>query len=235
MQKFYHVTKKEYLETILKNGLKPSIGDNSLLAQEDTPRIYLCAYDDIPYWKILLNADVVLEISNLDRDFDGTYEYEYYSEYITTISIPAEHITVMDYTIDTTEYMQTLCIDVLHRLSTYLMRCAQYYDREKDIVDNADEIYDALKQLSRLYVMTLPRLNYQTCDTKLIESELRYRAEDCCEYTLCDEYHNTGERLWTQVKYYPKDDLYDSNMRIYEYIRNNLADKLEIDTGGWTG
>lgn len=61
-QNFYHVTTKDKLEAIQREGLLPKIGSSSLLAGETEAAVYLCSYKGIAYWSIVLDAPVVLKV-----------------------------------------------------------------------------------------------------------------------------------------------------------------------------
>ena len=64
----YRVTRHECVDDILKNGLIPTIGENSKSADEQDSLICLCNYESIPYWLIICGADTVLkvDVSNVD-------------------------------------------------------------------------------------------------------------------------------------------------------------------------
>lgn len=55
--KFYHITRKENMESILKNGLVPSIGANRLRCrrrderESKDARVSLCSFEEIEKWK----------------------------------------------------------------------------------------------------------------------------------------------------------------------------------------
>ena len=55
--KFYHITRKENRESILKNGLVPSIGANRLRCcrrderESKDARVSLCSFEEIEKWK----------------------------------------------------------------------------------------------------------------------------------------------------------------------------------------
>ena len=59
----YHLTNKENLPNIFKNGLELRIGHNSKQVHEKEPFIYLCRYCDIPYWKAILVLGIPLGIA----------------------------------------------------------------------------------------------------------------------------------------------------------------------------
>ena len=55
--KFYHITRKENMESNLKNGLIPSIGANRLRCrrrderESKDARVSLCSFEEIEKWK----------------------------------------------------------------------------------------------------------------------------------------------------------------------------------------
>lgn len=62
MRYLYHLTDTNTAKRILQEGLKPLIGERSRIVEEEEARIYLSDKKSIPYWKILLEKNVLLRI-----------------------------------------------------------------------------------------------------------------------------------------------------------------------------
>ena len=126
MSYLYHITNRANLDSILKNGLIPQIGKNSLKNNEKRPYVFLCIKEHIPYWQILLEIDdaVILSIdtSGLNIDNSAWICYKFlYEELCFENNIPPESIRVVDYTINFTknyidECMTNLCKGFLNDL-----------------------------------------------------------------------------------------------------------------------
>lgn len=102
MKKMYHITSKENLDEIMSKGLIPLKGNNPEINNEEDPAIYLCDYKDIWIWKLILDKDVVLEISNIDKydvkfnRYLGFDREVYYEESICFNKIDAKDIKMVD-------------------------------------------------------------------------------------------------------------------------------------------
>ena len=83
MQKYlYHITAYKNLPSILKNGLKPAIGEHSKLVHETEPAIFLCNHRDIPYWKIILGISTVLQIDETAVTDKELYKYSLVAKHL---------------------------------------------------------------------------------------------------------------------------------------------------------
>ena len=100
MKTFYHVTKTENLEKIIKEGLVPKIGELSKIANEEIERIYLFPNEDdmntalSSWFGECFEEDEELSSLNIDLPddfpiFEGEVEYEAYSYDI----IPSKYIS----------------------------------------------------------------------------------------------------------------------------------------------
>lgn len=78
----YHLTNKNLLSNILKEGLVPNIGISSKMADEPEPAIFLCDNNSLPYWQILLDRDILLKIKILESGTYKVFDYELYKEYV---------------------------------------------------------------------------------------------------------------------------------------------------------
>lgn len=93
--KYYHLTSETEVGSILKNGLKPLIGENSESVGETEERVYLTDYDSVKYWARLLNRNVLLEV-DMDKEIQFSYQYgdavSTYNEFYVYSSIEPSRI-----------------------------------------------------------------------------------------------------------------------------------------------
>lgn len=229
----YHITTKEALPEILKNGLKPMIGNNSQLVDESIPAVYLCRHKDVPYWRILLDKSVVLKIDisyftakELDDIF---FSYELYAEYVYRKEIPPHIISRCYIPLQQERQMRDLCMGYLHRVSYLTVVAARYYT-DNDMwryasIDVKNMIDETLK--------ILKRLDYSVCEKSDIRNELRTAAE-YGEWTFDDLYISSNKRLYQQLLLYGNDELTQSRKKLYKYICTNFKGCLRVNTGCWS-
>lgn len=227
--RFYHVTKTENVDSILMHGLIPQIGENSKSVNEKDDVVYLCDKDSIPYWKILLDANVLIAVE-LEEEPES-YDYREYKEYFHYGPIAASSIQLIDEFIDIHDSMKQLCVQHLHCMSAYATKCVRYYNRAIG-TDLEKEMYDDIAHYGHVLSVCLPKLDYSMVDISSLREELTSSGEDG-NYTICDTYYNTGKRLWEQLIEYGDDDLYSNRKFIHDYIKTHLQGCLDVDTGGW--
>ena len=231
MSIYYHLTTEDNAKKILKEGLKPMIGDNSSLVEESKPAIYLSDFESIIYWKIILDRNVILQV---DCDIEPKKcNYSLYNEYILHREIPAEKIQISTFCESNSEYkscMKKLCNDYLWIFSEFCSDCAYYYSGMQAV--KREEFFKELLISSKSIVNTMYNLNYNYTDKKSIINEIKMQVEGI-GYTSCDIYFNTGKRLYEMLIEYPEDDLSENRKKIYDYIYKNLDGCLDIDTGGF--
>lgn len=233
MKTYYHITKQEYLDSIFAEGLKPSLGDNSQLAYDNRPLVYLCKEKDLPYWQILLNNPVVLQVE-LDKEPERFY-YGLYSEYICEETIPTDCIIKVVDTLSPSEgHMKQLCLSYISCLSRFAVDCARYYDGQYDSYDKKAVLEDLrLSALAYLNIFT-ERLDFSVLTKEEVRKELIDIGESG-DYSFCDTYNNTDIRLYEQLLYYPEDELSEVRKKLYNFIKDTFEGCLDVNTGGWTG
>lgn len=77
---YYHLTDEQKVPLILKNGLIPSCGNNSILAEDFTECVYLTDRASVEYWSALLSYSTVMEVDyelSETEDICRTYEGGY--------------------------------------------------------------------------------------------------------------------------------------------------------------
>lgn len=92
----YHITNKSSINSILKNGLVPSIGKNSRSVKEQNFLIYFTTFNYIDTWIERFNLDKT-QIVVLKFPYDKAGQrYDSANDYFTFDIIPPENISVID-------------------------------------------------------------------------------------------------------------------------------------------
>lgn len=80
----YHITDKENINSILTEGLLPMCGENSRLVSDYSHAIYLCDFNSIKYWSILLCRNSIIKITISDAIIEKAIQTNYgdYNEII---------------------------------------------------------------------------------------------------------------------------------------------------------
>lgn len=222
---FYHVTDKKNVDSILKNGITPQIGENSKICEESTQAIYLCKRKDVPYWKTILGKSAVIQVSSLNEDDVEKYEYSCYNEYVYEKQIFPEQCKQI-YVPNKESAMHDLCISYLYSISGITVTLARHYS-------GADYDMDSLYVMLNSLVRTLNRLDYSCVEKKEIRHELKAAGENG-HCTFVDHYLDTPFRLYQQLLNYPKDDLTELRETLYAFIKQNFKGCLRVETGAWT-
>ena len=224
----YHITEKENVPSILSQGLIPRIGNNSM-GIENTPVVCLSRRRDVGYWKILLalkNPAVlsIPEITGLEE-----IRYDCYEEYKTYDVIPGNIIKVSRI-YDTKERKLQINKDLaksfMFSLHNLCADCAEFYYenrkrmKEKDLYKN---LFWGVKMIKRIDFSAL------SPEEKL--KELKNASEDCV-FTFSNVNMITNKRLY-QLSIYPADSTLKMRLELEEIIRENFAECLNMDTGGW--
>lgn len=227
---YYHLTTKDKLPEILKNGLKPQIGENAAIAGEEKPAIYLCRLKDLPYWKIILDRIIVLKVKDITVTMDDIYDYSMYSEYVYDKTIPVKSIARIYTPKPTLGQMQKLCIDYIYNLSKTTIAIARFYNNHV----NNSEIRQIINKRLDCTLNVLANLDYATLDTENIRNELKEMGKSG-DYTFLDTYMNTDKKLYQMLIEYPEDDLTEKRQALYNYIIKTFDKCLDVYTGGFTG
>ena len=227
----YHLTKKELIPEILKNGLKPQIGSNSEICYLEKPTIFLCDYESIPYWEILLNATAAVKV-NVNVSEDDYIEYGYvssYKEWKIYEDISPDDIEEIDIVEAGRQHMQELCYNYLMVISNLTVTCARYYNGQIKALTPEN-----LNSELASFVKIISKLDYSTLTKEEIQEFLKEEGKNG-EYTLCDTYKNENKRLYQKLAEYPNDTSFKSRLDLYNLINKNLKESLDVNTGGWTG
>lgn len=241
IHRLYHLTEKENVNRILKNGLVPKIGRNSQMAKELEPCIYLARSQDVPYWAIILNKYEVLSVDIDDNLFSDLEEFEYsnYKEYLYHLPIPASciHKSSLSTTLEYDKY-KTLLLSYLEDMSEVCVSFAKYiayYNLDKEY---AMQNLEYVELCINIYKSIIPRFNYDCISTRELHEAL-VKSSESGNYTICDnyDYRNLDNakrpKLWQLLGRHELST--DTTKWLYKWLRVTFPNKLYIDTGGWTG
>lgn len=241
---YYHITKPEFADKIISDGLKPSYGSNSqAIGDCQNNKICLCTKSSIDAWCIMLGTNDVLEVT-LPDDFpiELIDETDMTDEYVTHESIPAEYITKHFTITPSQKVLDTLRRDYIGTLSYFCELCARCYTNgcyENDPKIQEDALED-LKVFGECIVPVIPKLKYDEMPREEKKQLLRSMGNDG-EYTFCDEYvpgydyTKPIKRLYQMLPLYETDDTLKLRRVIYNLIKQNFKCCLRVNTGGWTG
>lgn len=244
---FYHLTTTEALPEILKNGLKPMLGERSKLVGDTEEMICLCEYHDIAYWRIILGLDIVLQIdaTKVDLTDKDRHDYSYYSELICKHEIPADAIKIYKQNIKVKKApMMDLAESYMSNISHLCVLAARYYTyKDTDMCPNY-LTHDYMENSFKSLLTTLKNIDFSVVTNK--EKRQRLRELGDGNYSFVDRYeydhsYNPNEkqkvrpRLYTMLMKYEKDDLYEYRHDIFKLITQNFKGCLDVNTGGWTG
>lgn len=221
----YHITDEHGLQEIKESGmLKPNIGEHSQIAEEKEKYLYLCDQPSIPYWQILLDKHILLQIPyDMLKDTE-LFVYTNYREYLTTEEIPYDKIKYIGTIEPDKNVMKELCIEYLYQISYVCTNIARYYDHHH--VSETDINRDI-----RILLSCLKNLDYESISTCRITDTL-YKYGESGAYTFVDTYKNTNEQLWSQLIKYPKDNTSTLRKKLYKYIKQTFPTYvLTINTG----
>ena len=229
MKYLYHVTTKDKCRDILVNGLIPSIGEQSEKVSENKPAIYLCDYEEVGKWKIVLGKDTVLRIKNTNENLLEIRDYPSFHEYICFNKIEPYNIELTNVN-STKQQMQELCCDYTLHLCCLVTKIIRYYD---GYYDNDEKVEEWIRHTAKSTMEIMNRFNFDLVKNKRIISTLVNAALEG-EYTFLDTYNNTEYRLYEQIIRFPKDDLYDVRKELHDFITKTYEKCLHINTGGYT-
>lgn len=240
---YYHLTTPENAKIIMKEGLKPMLGERAISIQETKPALCLCTEKGVDAWAILLGVNTVIKLTvpsknKLEKisDCDCTDEFRYDG------IIPAKYI-IESYGIEPSkEILDKLRYNYIMSLSKFCELCARYYTegtRWKDGDEFQAEIEEDIEMFGKALIPVIPRLRYPEMEKQEIRDEL-HMFGDSGAYTFCDEYainydKKPVKRLYQMLVEYPDDKFTKLRKSVYKLIKENFKYCLRTNTGGWTG
>lgn len=241
---YYHVTKPEFVDKIISDGLKPSYGSNSqTIGDNKNNKICLCTESSIDAWCIMLGTNNVFEVT-LSDDFPVELidETNVTDEYVTHESIPAACITKYFTATPSQKILDALRRNYIRTLSYFCELCARcytdgYYANNPEV---HKDILEDIKIFGECIIPVIPKLKYDEMPREEKKQLLRCMGDEG-EYTFCDEYvpgYNYTKpikRLYQMLPLYEADDTLKLRRKIYNLIKQNFKYCLRTNTGGWTG
>lgn len=236
---YFHFTKPENVEHILREGLLPGRGDNSNLVEEKLENVlFLSSKKSMPFWRILLDPGAMLEIS--DKAFSTvkaeTFEYDGYTETIVHGAIKPEFIRVAKYPAVDPNAMHRLALSCFYTITDACVMAARFYDL-RDSGPSAEELEDMRDEYTQYLISALAcgeKINFAAATSDEYIKILDELAESG-EFTMCDRFGNTDCTLWEMLTKYDEPIQQCREKALRDLIAMSFADKvLYTDTGGWT-
>lgn len=209
MKYLYHLTKPEYLDRILSEGLKPIVGDNSKLVGDMVPTSHMSERKYLPYWNLLLDRPGVLlkiDTSYLCEDRIQERNYHLYKEKIYDELIPKKAISVANginlslgnLDVNSRQEFKLSIVRSVSRICELIARLASDPENEYYL-----EGYEDAKICASTARRVISLIDFTEITPKKLQNELIHLVDDCGVSTFCDlDYIN-----------------FDSDMRLYEYLQ----------------
>lgn len=244
-EKKYHITIKENIDKIMSDGLIPMIGENSRLALEEEPMIYLCDEESMPYWLCFLGIyeDSVIkvdvddtEICRISDDTGSTNVRRVLKEYRVKTRIPPSRLHKVKNPVTQEKYrdvMKELCFNAIRSISYVCLECAQYYTGT-DLSDTDDDETNYMLGELQTQAAILDRLDFTVVSLSEMKDYLREYGE-FGEYTYDDWYCRSKYKLHQMLTRYPEDSLAPARKALRRVINRKLKGTLTMNTGGWNG
>lgn len=226
---YYHITSKENVNKILKEGLIPQIGTNSSLCGVKTPYVYLCERKDVPYWKIILGETEVLHI-DLPKEVEEQleqYEYAAYQEFFLTSTIPAEYIQKCRHNTGMKQAMEELCSSYIYTIGDICVEIAKHCTlRPEDIEEKRRLVNEVNSTLKTLY-----NLDFSCLSPKEIRDIIKDSGDG--RYAFTDYYRDENIKLYRKISMFRDEILTEPASRLTAYICKTFPKCLRLQTGGW--
>lgn len=209
MKYLYHLTKPEYLDRILSEGLKPIVGDNSKLVGDMVPTSHMSERKYLPYWNLLLDRPGVLlkiDTSYLREDRIQERNYHLYKEKIYDELIPQKAISVANginlslgnLDVNSRQEFKLSIVRSVSRICELIARLVLNSESEYFL-----ENYKEVKICASTARRVISLIDFTEITPKKLQNELIHLVDDCGVSTFCDlDYIN-----------------FDSDMRLYEYLQ----------------
>ena len=240
MKYLYHLTKPEYLDQILSEGLKPIVGDNSKLVGDMVPTSHMSERKYLPYWNLLLDRPGVLlkiDTSYLYENEILERDYHLYKEKMYSRLIPKEAVSVVngiDLSLENIDVArrQDFKLSVINNVSKICELIARLVlnSESEYFLENYKEVKICASTARRVISLT----DYTEITPKKLQNELVYLAENCGAYTLCDvDYANFDGNARLYEHLHRKPYATEDTKWLYDWLVSNYSNILDTDTGGW--
>lgn len=213
----YHLTADIHVPSILREGVKALVGENSYAVGEQRASVYLTEAEYLCTWGLVLGYNKVIEIdtSKLDEQYFTRRSYSYSAELLYSRDIPIEAIIkVSDVPLCSTRESLVLWSWYIKMLSDICISCVR-------AVSNADKarwmsstVHSTLEVMSRFDASVLTADVVQDCMNELDEEGA---------YTMRDPYEKETHMIWEQLSNCPVDELTPTRVDLYNWIKSNIA------------
>lgn len=239
MSEFYHLTTADRVSSIERNGLALSYGHNSAgVFDLHEPCIFLAKQKDIPYWRVLLGTDMLVEISDewtKNKRFKKNH-YFFYNEYVCTDFIPPLYLKIKKLTDPVpVNYQKQIVKRAFTGLQTAVAHCVNIHLREENPIENE---FQEHKNEIDAFLYGTRNLDYNV--RKPVEYKLQLERHSDEGYITMTDVTSTypapykDKRAWELLKLYPDSPAKESELKLYDYIKANFGeDILFTDTGEW--
>lgn len=212
----YHLTNNNNIESIMKHGLLPRCGNNSLLVDDYNEKICLSTLNDIPYWYLnLSDADALLKINCPDDIEIVKKSYDTYDEYTIYDPISPKLIEI-EPNIPQPKlfHMKQIAKENLYFI-TYLVH--DIFDKY-DCIDGFDEnqlkleISSAIKMFDKIKPADVLTLK------EMFTEQEKYDFTISDKLTLEDWNFKISGPAWELLIQYPDDKFTELRTKLYECI-----------------
>lgn len=237
MKYLYHLTKPEYLDRILSEGLKPIVGDNSKLVGDMMPTSHMSEKKYLPYWNLLLDrpgALLKIDTSYLYENEILERDYHLYREKMYSRLIPKEAVSVVNgidlslENIDVTR-RQEFKLSVINNVSKICELIARLVlnSESEYFLENYKEVKICASTARRVISL----IDFTEITPKKLQNELIHLVDDCGVSTFCDlDYINFDSDMrlyeYLQLKPYATED----TKWLYDWLVSNYSSILDTDT-----
>lgn len=240
----YHLTRKELVPKILREGIIPSLGHNTE-SVGDMPGVYLCPGDDVWCWAIQLGRNALIRISTSKCEEIGFEESDYgfhSKEWFTTSAIPAEAIEEVEMPPVTKDQMAEFTKQLMWTLSGICCEAARILQEIAELKKNnyvpefamRNELY-GLSMTAAIYTGILSRTDTLALSVRH-GTELLLKEIGDGSYAFCDTYMNTKRRLWEILDDESIPEQYRKETgALKKAMQVKLEPYLYLNTGGFSG
>ena len=241
-QYLYHVTDKSNADRILADGIHIGYGKNAILAADKhNPGVYLCEYDSIAHWAVLLGKGIVIQVDTTGFNDSNIEKYSYgnYGEWFTELPVEASKCQLKPMLILASSVMSDLVCGYIMGMSEFIVELTRIGTHPNQHSTNTNLMHDIKSSID----IFNSRLDSSALAPAYIKNKLAEVGEDG-DYTMCDMYcvneRYGKDHLWEQL---PKYDfshptlapMRDTYIMAYEFVRDNCSWARELETGGYTG
>ena len=217
---YYHVTDEKNARRILREGcIRPLRGENRKLIDDEREGVFLCEWQDVSHWQVLLAKRRVIRVpkSDVTGDMENHMYCGKYGEWLVKGCVRSNCMELLPETPPSVEAQKALCKSHIW----YISHTCRWYDAYYgDGTRRAYEL-DALVTDTRIGLTLLNRLDYGVLDEADWDAVADELQNDCM-IAFYDWKENGDGRLWEYLVRYPEDASAPVRRRLYDHIVANL-------------